>query len=538
MTASLRVAGQSESVFPFGNALMIGSAADCEIRVRDAAPKHCRVARQQDGSYSAVDLTGQSFVQVNGKRGGCHHLQEGDTLKVGSMELVFSQEDPSVPEELVVVPQERTRTSKRIPLIPLQQAPASRTARRSPFTPAHAAIAGAAVLMIAVVLGVLLFGHKDAPPPRAPRETARTPRQAPVEPRTEAPSVSPPVPRPAADPGLPIPALPEPVHARPVGIEPRILIPERAPIVPAPAAEPAAVPVPVDRLASVSRGSGFAARYAALLLFLEDTLSKGSGFEAAHRKIMEFGTGDGPAESADHLRALAASFKKAVHCDECVQGRINCPQCKGVGRCDFPCSVCSGSGRVRPLGVIGEAEVTVKCRNCDGKKIFRDVGCPGCSRSGKARCPSCRGEPWRDRRCTDLTCTTGRIPCDDCTGTGLVKIDCPDCDGGRFRPSGAIGKTDVSVKCRTCDVDGKHGDGFLRMNCKRCSKTGKVTCGACGGMLGKWNTRRAESIPTSQVYTRENCGECLREPNGSCRSCLGLGVRLKPAAAPEKTISP
>jgi hypothetical protein len=285
----------------------------------------------------------------------------------------------------------------------------------------------------------------------------------------------------------------------------------------------------------------FETRYAALLVRIHRTLAAGRGFEALHQTIL--GTAGDGAASAAHLKALAESLRKAIACSACeAKGKVSCAPCKGSGRRDVACKDCKGEGRVKPPGVGAKSDATVKCRNCDGLKTFKNARCPDCSADGVNACASCKGQPWPEGRCLTKECAYGRVPCGACKGKGKLKLDCPKCEGGRIRPTGAVGGTDLAVKCRDCEKpDGTHGDGFIEADCKACEKTGRVTCKACGGTFG----RGPGAVPTVQpasVFGTEPCRECGgagRPKTGSpaaCGACLGLGVRILPKADPARAL--
>ncbi len=180
--------------------------------------------------------------------------------------------------------------------------------------------------------------------------------------------------------------------------------------------------------------AAFGARYAAVLLDVRHALARGERLQAAHAALLELPVSGGPRGAAEHLKALAASLKAPVFCKDCRNGQVACPQCQGKTRVDIDCGVCKGQGRVRASGAVAGADVTVKCRNCEGRKVFRDVGCPGCSKSGATACGSCKGKPWREGVCGVRECAGGRVPCGDCKGTGWKHFDCPVCQGkGRVR---------------------------------------------------------------------------------------------------------
>ncbi len=297
---------------------------------------------------------------------------------------------------------------------------------------------------------------------------------------------------------------------------------------------------------AVAKGSPvFGARYAWLILQIHDACASGSGRQATFEAIASLPVGGGPAGAADHLRALATGFKAALQCKECKNGRATCSKCQGKGKSDVTCEACKGSGRTRAPGAVGGADVTQKCRNCDGKKVFKDVGCPECSKSGQVACASCKGKPWRDRVCANKDCRGGRIACSPCKGSGQLVSTCQVCGGtGRSKAPGTVGSAVVTQKCRTCEdpVTGRHGDGKLRDDCKTCAKTGRVNCPACGPMGSKQDPAGA-AVGVSAVFTTDVCAECRGEgwplPNVAvaCPKCLGLGVRVKPAADPARTLN-
>jgi len=40
---------QGETLFPVDGSIFIGSAADCDVRVKDAAPRQCQIVRTAEG---------------------------------------------------------------------------------------------------------------------------------------------------------------------------------------------------------------------------------------------------------------------------------------------------------------------------------------------------------------------------------------------------------------------------------------------------------------------------------------------------------
>ena len=278
----------------------------------------------------------------------------------------------------------------------------------------------------------------------------------------------------------------------------------------------------------------FGTRYAGVLVEVQRALARGMDLSNAFQTIHECSAVGGPKGAAEHLRALALSIKAVAYCKDCKGGRIPCSQCQGKGTVDLSCPRCDGSGRVRPTGVVGAAKVTTKCRNCDGQKVFRNVGCPACAGRLTVVCPGCKGSPWKERMCTATGCNGGRVPCATCQGSGKEKRDCPFCQAGRIRAPGTVGDADVTQKCRNCEINGQHGTGTLLTDCSTCRGVGRVNCQACGGMFGKKVDSGA--IPVSGVYSTDSCGACggagWVHPRMAlpCLRCVGLGVLVKPSA--------
>ena len=71
---------------------MIGRSKDSDIRLEDpnVSRRHAEV-RQEDGAYLLVDLDSTNGVAVNGRRTKRARLNEGDTITIGSTDLVFGR---------------------------------------------------------------------------------------------------------------------------------------------------------------------------------------------------------------------------------------------------------------------------------------------------------------------------------------------------------------------------------------------------------------------------------------------------------------
>lgn len=189
-------------------------------------------------------------------------------------------------------------------------------------------------------------------------------------------------------------------------------------------------------------------------------------------------------------------------------------------------------------GAANGALVSQRCPTCEGKKVFKQVGCATCSRSGTIGCSSCGANPWRENSCTNPNCRGGWVRCQTCRGGGRVDAPCPDCNGtGRVMASGAANGAIVTQKCRSCQED--HGVFKRVAKCPSCAGLGLVKCGTCQGKTGEQKTAVAA---LSDIFTTEACTECggsgWPSPRMAvpCPRCLGLGIRVKPVIDPSKTL--
>jgi hypothetical protein len=73
--------------------LVIGRSRDCDVQLADSnvSRRHAEL-RQEGASYWIVDLGSTNGVEVNGRRVKRAKLSDGDTITLGSTDLVFSQE--------------------------------------------------------------------------------------------------------------------------------------------------------------------------------------------------------------------------------------------------------------------------------------------------------------------------------------------------------------------------------------------------------------------------------------------------------------
>jgi hypothetical protein len=90
-TVSLEVNGKKHELD--GVQTTIGRSKECEIQLPDpnVSRKHAEV-RQEGAAYWAIDLDSTNGMEVNGRRLKRAKLRQGDTITVGSTELVFRRE--------------------------------------------------------------------------------------------------------------------------------------------------------------------------------------------------------------------------------------------------------------------------------------------------------------------------------------------------------------------------------------------------------------------------------------------------------------
>jgi hypothetical protein len=73
--------------------VVLGRSKDCDIQLSDTnvSRRHAEL-RQEGASYWMVDLGSTNGMEVNGKRVKRAKLRDGDTVTLGSTDVVFSQE--------------------------------------------------------------------------------------------------------------------------------------------------------------------------------------------------------------------------------------------------------------------------------------------------------------------------------------------------------------------------------------------------------------------------------------------------------------
>ena len=73
--------------------VVIGRSKECDIQIPDPnmSRRHAEL-RQEGATYWIVDLDSTNGIEVNGQRTRRAKLSDGDTVKLGSTEIVFSRE--------------------------------------------------------------------------------------------------------------------------------------------------------------------------------------------------------------------------------------------------------------------------------------------------------------------------------------------------------------------------------------------------------------------------------------------------------------
>lgn len=286
--------------------------------------------------------------------------------------------------------------------------------------------------------------------------------------------------------------------------------------------KPAYIPAAAERAARASKD--FGPRYVAGLLDIQKTLFANTGFEKLYKGLPMVAGRRAKGPRADHMNALAESLKAAVSCGGCDGGKVACDRCKGKKRTTITCVVCKGLGWQQKGAA---ANVLIPCRNCRGRKFFKNVTCPVCKRKGKLDCRVCLGKGWRDnfKGCKDC-----RV-CQLCWGRRIVEKNCATCGGkGRVPP--------IRLGIPTILCGGCKGQAQLKEPCRSCAETGLANCSTCGGR-GPRDGKSPARPKVADVYGTSPCDPCGGKgwplPNLAvpCDACFGLGFKASPTSAPD-----
>jgi hypothetical protein len=270
--------------------------------------------------------------------------------------------------------------------------------------------------------------------------------------------------------------------------------------------------------------SAFGPKYAVALFDLSRVFSANQGYQAAYQALL--GLAQNPnARIAAHYKALADSYKAAVYCRICKDGKMTCDHCQGKKRVDLTCPTCHGLTWMQKPGAPGST--LIRCTKCLGQGGFKGVGCPRCSQSGIINCPVCTGKPWRDgfKGCKDCSI------CVTCKGRKETEKNCGPCGG-----KGRVGPFTAGIPTAVCDAC--KGFAIIKANCADCKESGLAACKNCGDGVrdGKFRTKMED------VYTPSPCTACGGKgfplPNVAvpCDRCFGLSFIALPAIDPKITL--
>src|SRR5205814_4363415 len=114
-----------------------------------------------------------------------------------------------------------------------------------------------------------------------------------------------------------------------------------------------------DVEAKAKSATALGPRYAFALFDLSRVFSANQGYENAHRTLLGMAGPTSTPRAAEHFKALADSFKSAVYCKVCKDGKMTCEQCQGKKRVDLICPVCHGLTWAQKPGAAGST--LIKC---------------------------------------------------------------------------------------------------------------------------------------------------------------------------------
>ena len=272
--------------------------------------------------------------------------------------------------------------------------------------------------------------------------------------------------------------------------------------------------------------STFGPKYAVALFDLSRVFSANQGYEGANRALLSLAQSHAASPRvAAHFKALADSYKAAVYCRACKDGKLQCTLCQGKKRIDITCSNCHGLTWAQKPGSAGGT--LIRCQKCVGLGVFKNAGCPRCSQTGVHNCPICAGKPWRDgfKGCKDCTI------CQTCKGRKETEKDCATCRG-----KGRVGTSPIGVPVDTCDTC--KGFAIIKANCGDCKESGLAPCKNCGDGVRDGRAR----TKLDDIFTQQPCTACAGKgfplPNLAvpCDRCHGLSFLALPAVDPQKTL--
>jgi hypothetical protein len=156
-------------------------------------------------------------------------------------------------------------------------------------------------------------------------------------------------------------------------------------------------------------------------------------------------------------------IKSLIKCDKCGgMHKWSCTRCHGTGTY---CRECNTEGRVTCKNPeCKKGKIITKCTNCGGTGLFNKVKCEFCN-NGKVEteCLDCQG--------------TGKITCPDCLGT----MTCYVCRGDREVVCSSCneeGQKESESVCPLCNESPKgvaeEYEETVTIDCDQCGGTGRI----------------------------------------------------------------
>jgi hypothetical protein len=95
---------------------VIGRESQCEIVIDDplASRRHAQVLRNPDGQFMVEDLGSKNGILVNGKKLARAALRDGDVVRIGRTEILFTTGEPAILERAAVAGLEKTASAAEL----------------------------------------------------------------------------------------------------------------------------------------------------------------------------------------------------------------------------------------------------------------------------------------------------------------------------------------------------------------------------------------------------------------------------------------
>ena len=116
-----KLKGTSGSVinqsFPFGESIVLGSSADCDVQLDEAgvSRRHAEIRLDADNSLLLKDLGSRAGTLLNGERVTESHLGSGDEIRIGTCRMLLQA--PGLRPERILTADVVKKTRPRWPRI-------------------------------------------------------------------------------------------------------------------------------------------------------------------------------------------------------------------------------------------------------------------------------------------------------------------------------------------------------------------------------------------------------------------------------------